>query len=275
MKKISLLPRAEKIPADRVHDNETIKVKGFGIKVNIWVLIALFLITIGSMCVMPSLLIIMFGALFILMSFNKSGSFEKSERIARNTMWNRLPFLFIGIFLEILGIAVIIIGKKGREQGGRVFRILILLFCVALVLLMIGRLVFLISCIRAVSKRKEECTDRVFAEPGGFAGEADIMEGNVDLSDPNIGFVYRYYYQGEYYRFIIYEGRDALILDDGKLEVYIDPDQPDRYYSDQFFRYKEDLKSNIAAFTFLLVAIIFLLILVNIRNIMDFFIEKY
>lgn len=276
MKKFGLLPRAEKISSDSLYDNETIKDKRFGIKVNVWVFIALFLILIILMFTLSNLFYIMFGAVFILGAFNKSGKIESNDEIVRNTMWSRLPFLFAGIFVEIIAIFFITMNKKGEEQASRILGKLLLLFIVAIVLVVISRLIFLIACICAVSKRKKVCTDRVSAEPDGFVGKVDISEENADLSDPDIGFVYKYFYQGEYYRFIVSEGKYDLIFEDGNLEVYIDPDQPDRYYSKKLFMYRaENLKLFIKSLLIILIVIFFSVCLINMRIILDFFIEKY
>lgn len=340
MKNFSLLPRAEHITQESFYDDSPVEKDKFGIKPGCITYLILSVIMVISMFAIPFLGMILFGAIFILASFDKSarlwGNADSVENTmwhenAENTMWNRLPLLFAGIFIEILSVVFIISNKKDEEQGSRVFGTLLVMFVAAIAIVMIGRLIFLIACVIAASKRKAKCTECISAEyysdtqrtenvtkepeyfidknnrpvckyyyngkyyqivlpqnASGdknsieplFAGYKQQLEKMLWENDHNINennhLVFRYYYQGEYYRFTAPQDVPVVIDDNNCIEIFVDPTQPDCYYSGGIFSQNtQKLKRYLGGMAILLAIIGVILTFANLRNIMDFFIEKY
>lgn len=239
MKKFDLLPRAEKITLENGYGNN----KNIGLNMNVWVFSAIICAVVMSMCFNPFFGVDMLGVLFILVAFSEVRISTKTGIKPESI---RFPFLFAGIFMIIVGVSLKAL-YYDDAKGGEIFLKLINVFVAVIALVMIVRLVFLIARGKAIAKRQTECTEYVLAEPNGYiefaentpeSGEGKIV--NLDTS------LYRYCYQEEDYQFATQTDPAFLESDDVNIELYIDPDQPERFYSDQLFGYNAvKLKSHI------------------------------
>lgn len=231
MKKLSLLPRAERISIDEANGITAAR-KGIGEKITDiayacmtlvgFAFLLIFFLT-GSAAVLP-FFALLFGAISVFLSFDTSANVRINGRKVENTASNRSPFFYVGAVFIFLGVLL--------GSGNSALELMIVLIAV------FGNVtcLALISAAAAdKSKRKRRCTERVYAEPNGYTISGDTTKSNsgeaVFYDEP----VYRYYYQGQNYRLIVSKDSASLFGSDSSFEIYIDPDDPQCYYLEQLF----------------------------------------
>jgi len=162
------------------------------------------------------------------------------KRKIENNLWNRLPFLLVGLFLTITYIIDFI--NKNTNRNLFKNKIIARLTTAAIAAIIIGRLFFLIASLCAVASRKKHCTLPARTEPEGIAAGLGEKANYRHDGMP----VFRYYYENEAYRFVDHDNATAFFSDLSQtfvndlknIELYIDPDEPERYYSPVIFRRK-------------------------------------
>ena len=167
MKKINILPLAEKINADDIYKPAPVERE---LKVSFPPMTYLILIVVMIVCAFfcVPLCILLFGVVFIMAGLDNSGTIKYNGRVVENNAWNRLPFLIIGLLICTLTIVIIL--SNINNTGGRNSydtsnaNIVLKLFALAVVAIIIGRLIFLVVNALAVSSRKRHCTCPVHVE---------------------------------------------------------------------------------------------------------------
>ena len=233
--KINLLPRAEWLSLDEQFSQETVYTrKSVGIKTPTWVFFVLFVLMLIFAFINIIILLFIFGATFVLAGLSNTGKLRSNGVTVKNTMWNRLPLLLAGICVIFFGIAVFF-EKKDDKQGDIVFFSLAKLFIAVVGLIAAGRLIYLIATSIAISARKKRCTEAVFAEPAGFTTDSDHnSEDSTNLGDRD--YIFIYHFEGNNYR-LIADSFTRNIDGLSSFELYVDPEQPELYYSKQLFSY--------------------------------------
>lgn len=244
MKKFSVLPLEEKIdPSDLFSPMP--ERKRFGIKLDKrvkYVLLAVYAILM-YIALLKNILVFVFGfgLLFLYAGLSKEGQVSKgtrdTQRTVENNIWNRLPFLLAGLFFTFSLGADFINKKLGIRL--RDYKVLTTLTKGVILALIIGRIVFLIASLCAVASRKKHCTEQVHTEPEGSASGLGASFNFTSDGMP----VFRYNYEGEDYRFIDHDNATAYLdLDDTfkndlkLIDLHIDPNAPERYFSEIIFR---------------------------------------
>ena len=190
---------------------------------------------------------LLFGAAFVMAGLDSSGNIRHNGRRVENNAWNRLPFLLIGLLICSMTIVIVLsnINKGARNSyDTSKANIVLKLFALAVAAILIGRLIFLVVNALAISSRKRHCTCPVHVEGDTLSFyEADPSQNTeAHYSNP----VYKYYYEGESYRFADHESLTSFFNEQPELQVYIDPDEPERYYSPHLFKQNgEKLKGHI------------------------------
>lgn len=235
MKKFSVLPLAEKISEDNAYNHEVVK-QGFKLNFPFWAYILYFAGMLFAFSRSLTAGICMFGAIFIIMPFDVKTNIKHNGHGVANNMWNRIPFIIIGSTILIFNIACQFAEKEKTETGTdylftETSIIIIKVYIAALAALMVGRLIYLIVIAFAIAARKKVCT-----APVSIEYENDMLMSDI--------CVFRYYYEGETYRFIDHEEQVRIVYNPIQKkhifnldQVYIDPNCPESYYSRQIFGY--------------------------------------
>ena len=237
MKKLNILPLAEKISADDIYKPAPTE-KGFKITFPFYVYLSMFAVMIICAFICLPLCMFLFGASFVMAGLDSSGTIRHNRKVVENNAWNRLPFLIIGLLVCSMTVAVTVSSIKNKGSRGSAdmssANIILTLFALAVAAIIIGRLIFLVINVLAVSSRKRHCTCPVHIEGDTLSFyEADPIQNNqTHHGDP----VYKYYYEGESYRFADHESLTSFFSEHPVLQVYIDPDEPERYYSPYLFK---------------------------------------
>lgn len=254
MKKLHILPLAEKISSDVIYKPEPVERK-FKISIPSYVYLIIFLITFASAFVCLPLCMILFGALFTMAGLDSSETNRHNGKRAESNIWDRLPFLLVGLSMcsmaeNITSSYIKIKGIRNSQDISGVDTV-IKLFALAAATILIGRLIFLVVNALAISSRKRHCTYPVYVIGDTLSFfEADPSQNiKPNFSKP----VYNYYYEGEIYRFADHESLTSFFNEQPELQVYIDPDEPERYYSPHLFKQNgEKLKGHIKTIIFIL-----------------------
>lgn len=253
MKKLNILPLAEKISADDIYKPAPVE-REFKISFPPMTYLILFAVMIVCAFVCLPLCMILFGALFTMAGLDSSGNIRHNGRRVENNAWNRLPFLLIGLLICSMTIVIVLsnINKGARNSYDTSKANIVLgLFALAVAAIIIGRLIFLVVNAFAISSRKKHCTCPVHVEGDTLSFYAVDPSQNTEAHYSNP--VYKYYYEGESYRFADHESLVSFFNDQPVLQVYIDPDEPERYYSPHLFKQNgEKLKSYIKNMIFIL-----------------------
>lgn len=231
MEKLGLLPLAEKVSSDALFDNEP-ETKAKTSKSDIiWALAitAAFWLWSASVFVKEldgwsEILMLIIGVCIL---FSKSSTATINGRAVKSTLWVRIPFAF-GLFLLFV-LAYNQYFKDGKLEG---FDIIKRVMSIAMILTAFGGVVYLFVVSWAISKRAEECTECVFAEPDSSESYDEIRSYTQKDSE----LTYRYCHDGYNYRFNIPEDVTIVFDDSSYFVVCIDPDKPERYYSEMLFR---------------------------------------
>ena len=237
MKEFGLLPMAERIYVEGMDTNEIndepAEDNSSGIALPPWAFYVFFAILIALVIVDQNIFLICFGIFFILLAITKWGKRRLNIQSLKITLKSNIPFLIIGVILIIIGIlvdmeTVDLDRERSSEAFGR-------LFFAVLTLALGGSLIFLAVKAAAIAKRKKECTESVVAELYDYRDPGNIAEiTGYDISlvgDP----VYKYYCQGNVYKFAITENVPVRYAKSRSLEIFVDPEQPERYYSERLF----------------------------------------
>ena len=249
MKKLNILPLAEKISADDIYKPAPVE-REFKISFPPMTYFILFAVMIVCAFVCLPLCMLLFGAAFVMVGLDSSVNIRHNGRRVENNAWNRLPFLLIGLLVCAMTIVITLssIKNKGSRNSDSEHisgaNIVLKLFALAVAAILIGRLIFLVVNALAISSRKKHCTCPVHVEGDTLSFyEADPSQNtNPKFSNP----VYKYYYEGESYRFADHESLTSFFNEQPELQVYIDPDEPERYYSPHLFKQNgEKLKGHI------------------------------
>lgn len=258
MREFGLLPTAERIYVDGMDTNEiydeSAEDNNRGIALPTWVFYVFFVILIALMVVDQNVFLICFGIFFILLAITKWGKRRLNVQSLKITLKSNIPFLIIGVILISIGILVDMETVDiDNEKTSIVFGTL---FFSALTLALGGRLIFLSVKAAAISKRKKECTESVVAEHYSYRDPGNLAEiTGYDISlvgDP----VYKYYCQGNVYKFAITENIPVRYDKNRSIEIFVDPEQPERYYSEKLFcRNAKQIKFLLKLVLFLLVVI--------------------
>lgn len=234
MKELGLLPRAKKMSGDGLHDDEKTKNERHKRHMNFFVFLPFFIVFMAMAFISPYVFWFMVAAAVVCAGLFPMGELEKNGIKVANTLWNRLPFLFVGIFIIIIGITMIA-ETKDDELGDRVLGMLLMPYLLSIAGALFGRAIFLMFKARAVSNRRKKCTLSVLAEMEGSPVE-ELPSGLKLRLDKEGDLQCTYCYEGETYQFILperelagyYEGETAF-------ELLIDPDKPERYYMKDLF----------------------------------------
>lgn len=245
MKKLSLLPKAEKIPLNSYlyYAKEDIMPE---LNLKLWVTIIILVVWVVSWFYSPVLFAVLFGMSFITVAFNAL-RFSTGNALEReSTIWKRISYVLVGVFCIIAGIAMRV--ELESDKGLAVFFMLLKWYFVVVFLTMGGRLIYIIACARAISKRKICCTERVIAEHDPFRNNIDKGQAkefyesvyrSLDFNDPerqkeffSIYRRYGYEYEDGFYRLMISEHITDTLADKSSIELFIDPQQPECFYTE-------------------------------------------
>ena len=233
MKKLELLPRAEKIRNDEFCEQrlapQVTKKRDMSTLRGI-----LIIITIGLMFAADSFLFIGIGTGCFIYTFSKySGNTYPSKITVKNTLWSKFPSVVLGIALVFVGIIGVVTELNGSELlTSKVVKKLLTIFISIVLCGFFIRLVYLIAATLALCKRKKNCTTPVMAEFIGYAAiNSDISINRDEI--PGLDPLYKYYYEAVNYRFSVSENSPMLKDIESNFEIYIDPDQPDVYYLEE------------------------------------------
>lgn len=247
--KLQLLPKAEWIPSDeRSSQGPVYTEKGMGFNIPTMVFLVLFISMFPLFFLLPVIAMFVFGLICILAGLKNTGRHKVNGKITKNTLWSRTPYIMAGLFIIIIGITTFF-ELKDDKKGDVVFFGCMKVLIAVIVLLLIGRAVFLIVTAAAISARKKRCTEAVLAELTGMT---------VPPLDPDSGadeesnFIFIYNYEGNDYRLIV-DGFTTGMEGAGELELSVDPQQPEFCYYRQMSLYNgKKIKSLIFLIIFLL-----------------------
>jgi YHS domain-containing protein len=237
MKKISILPLAEKTEAGEIYTGDCSEDK-FKIKIPFCVYLILFCVMMVSLFISPVMLFMTAGILLILAGIDSGGITSHSGRVVENNLWNNLPFLIIGISIVLITIAVAV-SPKTYENGvetrhpDSIGKIIMLILAVTAAI-MIGRFIYLVITAFAIADRKRACTCPVSVEPGGNTAFYSAVPQDTESVRAGRS-IYKYYYEGETYWFIDHENHWSSSYDPKNTQIYIDLNEPERYYEEQLF----------------------------------------
>lgn len=245
MKKIGSLPKAKIIPEELANKPQHYKEREktpFG-DMKIKLVPALIIIAVSLILMLINLKLTAFPFLIActLASFSDSGSLtigggdddeENMGMEIESTVYNRLPFFFAGLMIMSLMIANMCSGDdQAKETAIRMFLMKLLFF--AIILAIVGKLILFLRHRTAEMMRVEECRECVSVEPFIYTEGRDIPEGSVAYKMELIQCqIYRYSYGGKLYQFFVPEEVLADFRRNSEMKVYIDPRQPERYYSE-------------------------------------------
>lgn len=259
-----LLPIAERKYADDPGKNALAEDKAKRAKIKKLVMILVFVLTAPA--AVACLYFEKYGIFLILVSVAFIiNTIVGSEKHTINGKTERsfigLDYLHFAIagFIMILGISVHFGGSSGDEMTGILGPLFLLLLALAIII----RLVFLSAKALAISKRKRKCTERVSAQYSGYKDYWNLtaatgFDASV-IGDP----IYKYYYEGETYHLTILENIPARSDRSIELELFVDPEHPERFYSKEYFRRNaRSIKLTIKVTAFLLAVCSALIILV-------------
>jgi len=157
MKKLNILPLAEKLSADDIYKPVPAE-KGFKITFPFYVYLSMFAVMIICAFICLPLCMFLFGASFVMAGLDSSGTIRHNGRVVENNAWNRLPFLIIGLLVCSMTVAVTVSSIKNKGSRGSAdmssANIVLMLFALAVAAIIIGRLIFLVINVLAVSSRK-------------------------------------------------------------------------------------------------------------------------
>lgn len=234
MKGFDMLPRAEKIPIDSLYDNELIseeekEEKSLFSTILKKVFFSFFVIAmiLGKKNKILIVIIAAMGCLYFI--FNNSKTLNINNRDVKNTLWNRILWIYLTMFFFIVTLFEYVI-----KDGDEIRHILCRLLFMAILLTIVIRPIHLVFLDMAVHSREEACTEPVFAEPKGFDVDRFLaMTGEKKMAEGEL--VLRYYYNGENYQFVIPEDSPLVIYENSYFLINIDPEQPEHYYHNGLF----------------------------------------
>lgn len=236
MKKLHILPLAEKITADNLYSAPTER-KLPSVKIPSAVYTVLAVISFIACYTDPVIGIIAFGILFIVAGIDGKTGKNKKGTTVEKMIWTRLPLLFMGIFFILTSIFILISEEPSRSANTDMtrayFMLMLKLFLIAFAVLGISRLIMLVTVELALRSRREHCGTLVHIEPDIAAADCTVTASDTEYKCHVP--VYKYYYEGKGYRFTDHS-RDLYFFSptDSSL-VYVDPEKPDRYYSPNLF----------------------------------------
>lgn len=245
MKKIGSLPRAKIIPEELANKPQHYKErekKPFGdMKIKLVPALIVIAVSLILMLINLKLTALPFCIAFMMIPFTDLGSLvmggsEDDEYLTgveiENTVYNRLPFFFAGFMLTSLMIANMCSGgDKAKETAIRMFLMKLLFF--AIILAIVGKLILFLSHRAAEMMRVEECRECVSVEPFIYTEGRDIPEDSVTYKmELRQCQIFRYSYDGKLYQFFVPKDLAADFRNNSEMKVYIDPKQPERYYSE-------------------------------------------
>ena len=236
MKKLHILPLAERITADNLYSAPTER-KLPSVKIPSAVYTVLAVIAFIGVYTDPFIGIIFLGAIFLVGGIDGKTGRNKKGRTFEKLLWVRLPVFLMGSFFVITGIFMLIMEENSRNSNEETkkanFFLMLKLFLIAFAVLGISRLIMLVSTELALRSRREHCGTPVHIEP-------EITAVNITVNENDKEYkchvpVYKYYYEGTGYRFTDH-ARDLYFFSptDSSM-VYVDPEKPERYYSPNLF----------------------------------------
>lgn len=252
-----LLPIAERMYVDGLDEFDTGEDNGKRDKIkkvlNVLILVLAALAAAVSLFLEKmGLFMVVIGVALILYEIVGSKKCKINGRTERDFMIFDYMLLSAAVFTIIFGAAVHLSGGE-TEEGSAILGIL---FFSAIALAIIIRLIYLSVKAVAISKRKRECTERVSAWHSGYRDHWNLTPDAAsvgifaNVKDP----MYKYYYDGDAYQIAIMEKIPARFDRSLELELFVDPEQPERFYSKEYFsRNARSIKLIIKLALFLLI----------------------
>lgn len=248
-----LLPIAKRLYADDPYKKDTAedKARRNKIKKLIMALVVILTATAGAACMFLGKAGIVLILISVAITINTIVGLKKHTINGKTeTDLMGLDYLLLAIagFTFILGISVHFGGNSGDEMTD----LLGPLFLALIASVIIVRLIYLGIKAAAISKRKRKCTERVSAQYSGYKDYWNLSKASgfaaSVIGDP----IYRYYYEGETYHLVIIENIPARSDRSIELELFVDPEHPERFYSKEFFsRNARSIKQTIKTAVFL------------------------
>lgn len=249
-----LLPIAERQYADDTYKKDTAEDKARRAKIKKLIMILVVILTApaAAACVYfekMGIFMILISVAFIINTIVGAEKHTINGKTETDLIGLGYLLLAIAGFTIILGISV----HFGEDSEGIATDILGLLFLSSIALVIIGRLIYLGIKAAAISKRKRKCTEIVSARYSGYKDYWNLASasghGASVIGDP----IYKYYYEGETYHLTIIENIPARSDKSIELELFVDPEHPERFYSEEFFsRNVRSIKLTIKVAVFLL-----------------------
>lgn len=269
MKKIGSLPRAKIIPEELANKPQHYKEREktpFG-DMKIKLVPALIIIAVSLILMLINLKLTAFPFLIActLAPFSDAGSLViggseddgySTGMEIESTVYNRLPFFFAGLMIMSLMIANMCSGDdQAKETAIRMFLMKLLFF--SIILAIVGKLVLFLSHRAAEMMRVDECKECVSVEPFIYTEGRDIPEDSVAYrTELRRCQIYRYSYGGKLYQFFVPKDLALDFRKNSEMKVYIDPKQPERYYSEWLiFTEQPDIVSAVIV-TFMLLGLL-------------------
>lgn len=269
MKIIGSLPRAKIIPEELANKPQHYKErekKPFGdIKIKLVPALIIIVASLMLMLINFKLMILPFCIGFMLVPFTDSGSLTIGNgdddsgytgMEVENTIYNRLPFFFAGFMILNIFIADVCAGDdEVKETAIRMFLMKLLFF--SIILAIVGKLVLFLSHRAAEMMRVDECKECVSVEPFIYTEGRDIPEDSVAYrTELRQCQIFRYSYGGKLYQFFVPKDLALDFRKNSEMKVYIDPKQPERYYSEWLiFTEQPDIVSAVMV-TFMLLGLL-------------------
>ena len=241
MKKINILPLAERFDRKDI-SGDVSATKGFvyteqtQLRVG---LAAVILIIILSVLTIPMGFMFFFGMLLFISGLDRNVPIRFNHRRLKSNAWTRLPILtlgsvmivFFGGFPAYHNISEFFNYHDMHNYAPAIF----IFFGAAIAAVLVGIMIYLIARIAAAASRKKACNVPVKLQYCNlFNGGSDIT--NYIVADPKGRLSYKYTYNGADYRFTDFENAVPLSNDTDNIQVFIDPDIPQRYYAPWLFR---------------------------------------
>ena len=242
MKKISILPLAEKIDADNMYGAASGK-RLPSVTVPPALYVVLGVIAFLAVYTYHFFGVILIGAVFLIAGIDARTGKYKKGRTFEKVIWLRFPMFLIGGFLIITGVFLFLMDHTTRnsntEKSMAQYFLLLELCFIVLAILAVSRLIQLVATALAIQKRMEQCSALVRIEPDVTAincsgGTSKGKE--YDCAVP----VYKYYYEGKGYRFKDYERVLYYFSPTDTSLVFVDPEKPERYFSHNLFSDNEE-----------------------------------
>jgi len=242
MKKINILPLAEKINADNLYIVPSYKkIPSLNIPTPVYTVLGV--ISFIAIYTDPFLGMILFGAIFLIAGIDSKTGKHKNGRTYEKVLWQRLPLFLMGIFFVLTGVYTCLIETGGRnsdpERNRAHYLMLFKLFIVAGAVLAASRLLKLVVSALAIKSRRNTCGTPVHVEPDILAVNCPADTSDDEEYQCSVP-VYKYYYEGNGYRFKDYNRELYFFSSDDSSQVYVDPKNPDRYYSPNLFAEDEE-----------------------------------